>query len=377
MGLDKIKILFFHFDLGYGGAEKVLVNLLNNLNPDKYEITLITLFHYGVVAKDLHENINWKWVLDRKPFRGITYILRIFSPRFLHKLFVREKYDIEIAFIEGAPTRIISACQDEETKKYAWIHVQIDSFRAFFHPFRSKSEVIRSYNNFDGIASVSEFIVDDFSEKTNHQIQPLKVVNNVLEIDEIIQKGKEPLPIILNPQKINICSVGRFNIQKGYDRLIRALIRIKEEGIESFHLYLLGTGELKDEISQTVEKSAIKENVTFLGYQENPHKYVSKMDFFVCSSHREGYSTAVSEAIINHTPVLTTNCSGMREILGNDGAGIIVANDEDALCDGLRLILTNSELRKNCKAKAIERAKYFSKENTIRQFEEFIGTYNT
>ena len=44
----KKKILFFHFDLGGGGAEKVLVNLVNNLNPDKYDITLYTVFNYGV-----------------------------------------------------------------------------------------------------------------------------------------------------------------------------------------------------------------------------------------------------------------------------------------------------------------------------------------
>lgn len=375
MAADKIKILFFHFDLGYGGAERVLVNLLNNLNPDKYDITLITLFHHGVAAKDLHANVRWKWVLDRKPFRGITYLLRLFSPKLLHKLFIRDKYDIEIAYIEGSPTRIISGCQDDDTKKYAWVHVQIDNFKQFFHPFRSKAEVIRCYNRFDGLAGVSEFIADDFQLKTQNHIRPLSVVHNVVEVEEIVKQGQEPISIKLNPQKINICSVGRFNIQKGYDRLIRSLIMLKEEGIDCFHLYLIGVGELKEEISRMVDKSAIKDNVTFLGYQENPHKYVSKMDFFVCSSYREGYSTAVTESIINHTPVLTTDCSGMREILGNDGAGIIVDNDERALCDSLRLILTDQALREECRRKAIERAAYFSKENAIKQFERFIGTH--
>lgn len=164
--MEKIKILFFHFDLGYGGAERVLVNLLNNLDKDKYDITLLTLFHYGIAAKDLDKSIRWKWVLDRKPFRGITYLLRLFSPEFLHRRIIREKYDIEIAYMEGAPSRIISACPYEDTKKFAWIHVQIDNFRSFFHPFRSKKEVVTSYNRLDGIAGVSEYIVEDFKEKT-------------------------------------------------------------------------------------------------------------------------------------------------------------------------------------------------------------------
>lgn len=370
----KIKILFFHFDLGYGGAERVLVNLLNNLNPEKYDITLITLFHYGVAAKQLHENIKWKWVLNRKPFRGITYLLRLFSPKLLHKLFIRDKYDIEIAYIEGAPTRIVSGCSDKSTKKYAWIHVQIDDFKSFFHPFRSRDEVTKCYNSFDGLACVSDYIVENFREKTNNEIKKLSVVNNTLEIEDILQQSEEHISISLDSNKINLCSVGRFNIQKGYDRLINALIDLKKEGICNFHLYLLGIGELKEEIEHKVETSVIKDDVTFLGYQKNPHKYVSKMDFFVCSSYREGYSTAVTESIINQTPVLTTACSGMSEILGTDGAGIIVENNETALRNGLRMIFTDSNLRKKCKKEAEIRSGLFSKENAIKQFEEFIGT---
>lgn len=371
----KIKILFFHFDLGYGGAERVLVNLLNNLNPDKYDITLITLFHYGVAAKDLHDNIKWKWVLNRKPFRGITYLLRVFGPKLLHKLFVKDKYDIEIAYIEGSPTRIVSGCTDKSTRKYAWVHVQLDNFRSFFHPFRSKSEVINCYNRFDGLAGVSEYIVNNFREKTKNRIQDLKVVNNTLEIDEIIRLSREPISVELNSNKVNLCSVGRFNVQKGYERLINALIDLKNEGVDNFHLYLLGIGELKEEIQRKVEASEIKDNVTFLGYDKNPHKYVAKMDFFVCSSYREGYSTAVTESIINRVPVLTTDCSGMSEILGNDGAGIIVENEDKSLREGLRLILSDSRVRDNSKKSAEMRSSFFSKENTIKQFEQFIGTF--
>lgn len=374
MDEKKIKILFFHFDLGYGGAENVLVTLLNNLDPDRYDITLITLFHHGTAAKKLNSNIRWKWVLDRKPFRGITYILRIFPPKLLHRLFVKDKYDIEIAYIEGAPTRIVSGCQSTGTKIYAWIHVQFNDFKEFFHPFQSKSEVIKCYNRFDGLAGVSKYIVDNFEKQTFGRIQTLKVVNNTLEVEDIYRQSLEPIPIKLNTDKVNLCSVGRLNIQKGYDRLIKVLIKLKEAGMGTFHMYLLGEGELKDELCEMTRNSVVKDDVTFLGYQDNPHKYVSKMDFFVCSSYREGYSTAVTESIINHTPVLTTNCSGMSEILGDSGAGIIVNNDEESLYEGIKLILSNKDVREKCKIAAQKRGKYFSKENTIRQFEQFIGT---
>ena len=98
------------------------------------------------------------------------------------------------------------------------------------------------------------------------------------------------------------------------------------------------------------------------------------MDFVVCSSIREGYSTAVTESIILQIPVLTTECSGMREILGDTKAGIIVENSTEGLVDGLRKVLTDASLRHECKLAAIERSKFFSKERTLDQFEKFIGT---
>lgn len=60
----------------------------------------------------------------------------------------------------------------------------------------------------------------------------------------------------------------------------------------------------------------LTDTFTFLGYRDNPYKYVKKADLYVCSSRREGFSTAVTEALIVGTPVVSTNCSGAYELLG-------------------------------------------------------------
>ena len=100
------------------------------------------------------------------------------------------------------------------------------------------------------------------------------------------------------------------------------------------------------------------------------------MDFFVCSSLQEGYSTAVTESIVVQTPVLTTDCSGMREIFGDTDAGIIVQNSENGLFNGLRKILKDKNLRDRSKQAAILRSGYFSTKNLIAEFESFIGIGN-
>ena len=90
------------------------------------------------------------------------------------------------------------------------------------------------------------------------------------------------------------------------------------------------------------------------------------------SSFSEGYSTAVSESIILHTPVITTDCSGMREIFGGSGCGMIVENSEIGLLDGMRRMLTDPEFVSQMKKNSKERSNFFSKERCIQQFENFI-----
>ena len=123
----KIKVLFLIFDLGGGGAEKVLVQLVNSLPADKYDITVQTIFNVGPNKISLKPHIHYKYIFN-KQFRGMRFLNRILSPKLLHRLFIREHYDIEIAYLEGVPTRVISGCANPMTKKYAWVHIETVSY---------------------------------------------------------------------------------------------------------------------------------------------------------------------------------------------------------------------------------------------------------
>ena len=119
----------------------------------------------------------------------------------------------------------------------------------------------------------------------------------------------------------------------------------------------------------------LEDTVSFLGYQTNPYKYVRKADLFVCSSLHEGFCTAVTESLIVGTPVITTMCSGMEELLGaNQEYGIIVDNDEEALYEGVRELLRNDEMLSHYSLKAMERGRQFITENTIAEIEKFFDS---
>lgn len=369
----KKKILFFIFDLGPGGAERVLINLVNQLDKNKYDITVQTLFSHGINEKLLSNNIKLKTVFNCKAFHGISYLLLIFSPTILHKLFIRDKYDIEIAFLENSSTRIVSGCKNKAIKKYAWVHIEIDNLKNFFRPYRNIREAKKCYSKFNKIAFVSHSAKNTFFKRTQWTSLKTDIVHNTLDINSIILQSKEEINYALDTNAINFCTIGRLTKQKGYDRLIKCLSDLRNEGYNNWNLYILGVGELEQELHKLVVKNNLENHIKFLGYDANPYKHLSKMDFFVCSSYKEGYSTAVTESIILGIPVITTNCSGMEEIFGTKRPGIIVENSEIGIYFGLKHIIENRDKIEIYKNNAVERACDFSPQKTIAEFNNFIS----
>lgn len=364
------KILFFIFDLGHGGAEKVLVQLVNSLDPEKYDITVQTIFNVGVNKDEIFPHIHRRWLFS-KQFHGMKYLIRCFSPKFLHRILIRENYDYEIAYLEGIPTRVISGCHNKHTKTFAWVHIQMYNAKDFFNTYRSVLEAEQCYRRFHKIAFVSKVAQTSFFEKTGWKELYSGVVHNTLDVGSLQQLSQEPIDLKLSSEVINLCSVGRLTNQKGYLRLIHSFKEVINKGITNWHFYLLGDGELREELIDAIGREGLKERVSLLGYDANPYKYVSKMDWFVCSSYKEGYSTAVTESVIVGTPVVTTDCAGMREILG-DEAGIIVDNSDIALTMILERILTDKTLIPKYKMGAARQSHNFTKEKTLKEFEDFI-----
>lgn len=372
---NRIKILFFHFDLGNGGAEKVLVNLINSLDTTKYDITLRTIFTGSTNYENLRRDITYKPVFNFPAKRGTALLFKLLPPKLLYRTFIKKKYDIEIAYLEEIPTRIIGGGRrNDKTKKYAWIHNTVDKKEALVqNAFRSVKEFNTIYNNYDKLAFVSEGALKSFEHFYKINI-PKEVVHNVSNFDLIRAKAKEDIDIVLSDSIVNLCSVGRLASQKGYKRLLKIMGSIYSNGINNWNLYLIGSGEELSDLQALSKQLGVDKKVYFLGYQENPYKYLSKMDIFVCSSYKEGFSTAVTESIALGIPVVSTDCSGMNEILSED-AGLIVNNSDSELEKGIVQVLqyTPNELN-DFKMRAIQKSKSLSNKNSILEFEKFIGT---
>lgn len=329
------RILFFHFDLQGGGAEKVLINLLRNLDPEKYDITLKVIFGKGPNVNNIPKYVHYEKVFNRL-VRGFTIVMKAFGGKFWYRLFVRGKYDIEIAYLETSPTRIIGGSTNKNSKKLAWVHTTLNDNYPYSKSFKNRKEAIDCYNRYDKILFVSQGTLDSFIKYLPEVTTPKEVVYNVNDYDYIKKLGQESLhDIILSKDALNICAVGRLISLKGYDRLIRSFYKVKKDTQRKMQLYILGEGEEHHNLEQLINDMSLSDDVHLLGFQSNPYKYMSKMDLFVCSSTIEGYSTVTAESIALGVPVLTTECSGMDEILHKGRYGLIVPNNEGAIYDGL------------------------------------------
>ena len=365
------KILFLIHDLGPGGAEKVLVNLVNNLDSDKYDITIMALFGGGVNEQFIRPHITYKAILPVM-FRGNIHVMKLFTPRQLHRLFIKEHYDIEVAYLEGISARIISGCMDVNTKLISWIHIEQKTKRCAAQAFRSFKESVETYTAFHEVVCVSETVREDM-----HALYPMlrdmKVLYNTNETEYIKESGTEPVPDInFVSNEFKICGVGKLMVNKGFIRLIKIHHKLKNMGYP-VHTYLLGDGPERVKIETYLQENQLKDSVTLLGYQSNPYKYMSKCDLFVCTSYAEGFSTATTEALILGIPVCTVEVSGMKEMLGHHNEyGIITSNKTADLYKAIKKLLDHPEILEHYKKQADIRGKYFSREKTVAAVEHMF-----
>lgn len=348
----KKKVAFFVNGLYGGGAEKVLQTLLRFLNYNKFEVTLYSVLQEKL-GSEYPKNIDYKYIYGSANCK--SFIPRIMtlcrnkiglwiyghcSPSLFYRLFVKGRYDVEVAFIEGYATRIVSSSTNPDSKKIAWVHIDLESNHWTDICYRSFEEEKRCYLQFDHVVAVSEFV-----RKVNERIFPgIKgscTLYNPIDSAEITQKSKERS--IEPHETIRLVSSGRFTPQKAFDRLLKIVKRLKDEHYP-VELWLLGDGALRSQIEAYISQNEMNGYVTLYGFQSNPYQYMSACDLFVCSSIAEGFSTVITEALILGLPVVSTEVSGVREQLGvNCEYGLITENDEIALYNGLKQLLDNKE----------------------------------
>lgn len=373
------KVLFLIESLAGGGAEKVLSTIIDHINVTKYDVTLCSIVGGGFYEGVIPSGIKYCSILDRtnantfskKIIYSVKYHL-IYSwlpTSWIYKFWIPKDCDVEIAFIEGFVTKVLSYSTNSHAKKFAWVHIDMDKYHWTTDVFKNNKEEESAYNRFSEIITVSNIVGNSLKQLFNLKV-PVRTIYNPVDSEDIIEKGA--LAQRNTYGIIRFVSSGRFTEQKAFDRLLRIMKRFKDEGY-SAELWLLGDGTFRSDMERFIESNELKDNIRLLGFQSNPYQYMNECDVFVCSSIAEGFSTVITEALILGIPVISTEVSGIREQLGENGEyGIITHNDEESLYKGMKLLLDDAELLTFYKKRSIERGKSFNLRSLMDGVETLI-----
>lgn len=372
------KIVFFIECLEGGGAEKALTELVENMDKNKYDITVVTESNGEVYTARVASACNLRYLAKKcGPERLLHYNFNRLIYRFintaprklLHKIIIGNKYDVEVACCEGFATRLIANSTNKNSKKVAFVHTDMQNNYWTGVHYNNFEEERDCYKKFDAISCVSESVADAF-RKTFGMTDPVVVNHNPINTNDIKTKAREPL-ISAVPDCPQIISVGRLCAVKAFDRLLRIAKQLKEEGYK-FNLQILGKGEQELELEQYIFDNDLSGCVRLIGFQANPYPYIVNADFFVCSSLAEGFNTAVVECIVLGTPVITTDCSGMKDAFGEKECGIICENSEEALLEAIRTVLDNPDCLNEFSSNCRERAPFFDIKKCVKDIEKMF-----
>lgn len=375
------RILFLIESLSGGGAEKVLSVLLKYIDKTKFDITLCTIVDTGIYAEEVKRYVKYTSILGNPQKKNllsrilykILYLLiyRILSPQLIYTLFIPKENDIEIAFVEGFCTKILSHSTNKKAKKIAWTHTDLINNHWITLVYKDKQEEKKSYQRYDKIIGVSNTATNAIKQLYN--VNNAITLYNPIESDNIIKRANEFITLPPKTQAIRMVTVGRFVPQKAYDRLLRVIKRLYEDGY-SIELWILGDGEQRPILEEYINTHSLNKIIILWGFQKNPYPYLKHSDIFVCSSISEGYSTAVTEALILELPVITTACSGMDELLIDGKCGLITENSENGLYSGIKHVLDNPSLLTSYKQNILLHQERFSLSNQMVHIENLFNS---
>lgn len=373
------KVLIFIESLSGGGAEKVLSDIVANLNTQKYEATVLTVSDQDIYQEKVMRSCKYRSILHKQDYNAggirklrywiVTKLVYGLPTKLVCKYVIREKYDVEIAFVEGYATKFVASSSNASSKKIAWVHTDMLQNTYADNYYSSLNEHREIYNCYNQIVCVSQSVKESFQKKF-FASERVIVQYNPVDAAEILKRSQESIDINI-PETLLFGTIGRLEKQKGYIRLLDCASKLQKEG-HRFCIWIIGEGSLRQALEAKIESENLGEVVNLLGFQTNPYKYLARCDAFVCSSYAEGYSTAATESLVLGKPILTVNCAGMQELFGKYQCGEIVPNNDEALFQLLEAVLSKKVDLKTYKADIEKRRNEFDIRSRMEEIEELL-----
>lgn len=309
-----MKVVFFTHNLGYGGAERCIVNITSELKKRGHDVEILLVDKEGGLIKDVHEDVRVR-ELDGEPLLRAGLDLRTF---------IREHSpDILVSNVNTANLMAIAAVKTirTDTSLIVGVHNTLSvkkqdystGVKDRFIPYLMRV----LYPLGDQFIAVSQGVADNLSSNYNVPKHRINVIYNPCVTDQIIEKGSQPTDDALSFHSNGdlILGVGSLIEQKEFSTLIRAFSDVVKKKPDS-RLAIIGDGPERANLENLAMELNIADKVSILGHVDNVYSYMANADLFVLSSRWEGFGIVIVEAMAFGTPIVATDCPhGPREIL--------------------------------------------------------------
>lgn len=365
------KLLFVIMHLKMGGAERSLVNLLNEIDYKEYSVDLLLIKREGELIAQLPKSVN----IIETPYelralfsnriekiRGIKYFIirgcSILYSEIYGKIkpgdncavrwngfydkaipMLGREYDVAISYLAG-PSMFYVANKVNAKKKIVFIHSDYVASGAVI----GKKTDMPYFEKYDLIPTISEQCRNSLVKEFPDMADKFVVVPNITSTRLIEVRSSRFAPEEYKGKRNIICSIGRLNNAKGFDMAVQAAALLKSKRF-AFDWFIIGEGEERRGLQEIITKNKLEDCFFLLGIRDNPYPYMKNADIVVQSSRYEGKSMVLDEAKILAKPIVATNYTTVRDQL-TDEEGLIVEMTPEGIANGIQKMLENESLRK-------------------------------
>lgn len=392
----KIKLLICFIHVHIGGAMTSLVNFLNALDTEKYDVDVMFYENNGrrcgikeeiniLPQGKIHQkysavnflkkafSIPYVWALIRDTYykkirhnkRKAVQIMSKQGYKYSRKLY--KEYDVAIAYeFNWCMNYVIGSVKAR--KKILWNHVEYEKSGMDFKIDR------KALDKADALVFVSEDCKESYVKKHPEHGEKAYFVPNLLASEYVLSKGEQDvqLPFGCNENCIRFLTVARISFEhKGLDRAVMAFSRMNKDGLlKNVKWLIIGDGRDMPRLIEMIKTEGLENCIYLTGLKENPIPYFKKSDVFLLPSRHEGKPMVITESFIMGVVPLVTEYTSAKEQIRHGVDGLVFDNDDEALYQGLRMVLETPEILDELKQNVLKTD--YGNEKEISVFDELV-----
>ena len=327
-------------NISIGGQEKMLIEFLKVLSPEKYDLELFIEENKGeknVFQKDIPDYVNYRFLTSKNtmnrieknknsknPFRKLIYSIDLIrkKEKAIKKLskLVEDK-EIIIDYNLGL-LRNINRLNLDGKKVVGWSHAGEGGI------LKNKRKH-RNIGRYNSIVSVNERMKKGYEKNYSHLNIKMETIENFIDEENILKQSRER--VLEENLGRYILSVGSLTENKNFLALIKGYKKFLGKSESSLNLVIIGEGKERENLEKNIKRLNLEDRVFLLGSKSNPYPYIKNCEYYVQSSRNESFSLVLVEAMVFGKVVISKENIGAKRVLNNGKNGILIKSVENDL----------------------------------------------